>query len=266
MRTGARSGAARRRSSTPVGGGGFTVPPGYALGWNYDLTSSAGWVMETGIPSNADGSDRPANAIFGSGPDGTSLKIFGDRATPGAQFYTADCKATFKGMPNYHRSRAVVELPNPPRQVGMWPAIWKRPLSGEGEIDDWESFGGHGPPLNNYPIIDGTTLHTSPYDATHKKLGRAYPEFSAGIHVIETILEPNKYTAILDESTTVSITQAQFDAAAGRSAWAPNWGQASKQWYFRATLQAGGADGGPIPDSLMYWEFFVHELQFFIPA
>lgn len=239
------------------------VPAGYQLLREYDLSIDEGWTLETGKPSNADGYDRPANVTFGQGPDGTSMQILGSRDVPGGTFYTGDAKGYFQNIPNYHRSRAVVEFDT--FTVGMWPAVWKRPQSGEGEIDDWEKFGGNGPPFNSW-YIDAGTLHTTPYDATHKKVNREFPTFGPGRHVIETELKAGLFTWWVDTTFSTTVSAAQFDTAAGRSAWAPMFGNAAKNWYFRMTLQAGGTDGGPIPASLMSWRFWIHELAVYVPV
>ena len=243
------------------------VPAGYKLHKRHDLSRDEGWTLETGKPSNADGSDRPANVRFGQGPDSKSMLIVFDRDTTGKP-YTGDAKGMHAPIPNWHRTRAVIEYD--PMTTGVWPAVWKRPMSGDGEIDDWEKFGGHGSFAANTAArswpVDAGTLHTTPYDATHKQLQRGFPELGPGRHVIETELAATGFTWWVDGVKVGSITPAQFDAACGRSAWAPMFGQPDKQWYPRITLQAGGSEGGPIPTSLTTWRFWVHEYASYVPA
>lgn len=250
-------------SPSPTAVPGDTPPPvprGYRLVHRFDLSRDEGWTREYGSPNNAEATDRPENIHFGQGPRGTSMLIEGNRDEPGGPFFTGDALARFQPIPNYHRTYAVVEFD--PMTRGMWPALWKRPLFGEGEIDDWEKMGGHLGQTNE----DLATLHTTPYDFTHEQASRDLPTLGPGRHVIETELAPGRFTWWVDGRFAARITRAEFDQEVGRPAWDEMFGQSSKQWYARATLQAGGPYAGPIPPKLNRWRYWIHALEVYRPT
>lgn len=239
------------------------APKGYRLFHRYDLSRNEGWQLDDGQPANADGVDRPENVHFGQGPHHSSLLIEGQRDTRGGTFYTGDARAVFQPIPNYFYTRAVVQFDKP--VSGMWVSLWKRPLGGgEGEIDDWEKFGVHLGKADE----DHGALHSTPYDDTHFRsvLSPNFPKLQSGRqHVIETENSPGGYTWWVDGDKIGRITPREYDAEAGSGQWESMFGDSNKTWYFRATLQAGGSGGGPIPDDLMRWRFWVRGLEVYVP-
>lgn len=234
----------------------------YRLLRRFDLSRNEGWQLDDGKPSNADGVDKPDDVLFGQGPRHTSMLIEGHRDAPGGTFYTGEARGIFQPIPNYSFTRAVVQFDTP--VSGMWPAVWKRPLAGEGEIDDWEKFGGQLGEANE----DHGTLHSTPYDEEHsrKVTSPNFPALKGGRpHVIETENAPCGFTWWVDGKKIGTITSQHYDDKAGSGQWASMFGNADKKWYFRITLQAGGSGGGPIPDNLMRWRFWLHELQLYVP-
>jgi hypothetical protein len=235
------------------------IPAGYRLLRKFDLSKNEGWVLETGKPSNADGVDRPANVKFGAGPEGKSMELLANRE--GSTVYTCDARGSFQAIPNYHRVRWVIE--KDPMEPGVWPGLWARPLGGgEGEIDYWEQF--YANAAKSWPV-DAGTLHTTPYDATHKQVQRKLPDMTkGGRYTIEFELAPGVARWWVNGVKATEITKAQFDAATGNR-WDAMYGQASKNWYLRCTQQAGGIGGGPIPATFDQWRVWVHELSVFVP-
>lgn len=239
--------------------------PNHVITHEFDLSRNDGWVLEDTKASNNDGTDRKTNVLFGVGPAKKSMRILGNRDTPGGTFYVADAKATHVPVTVPFACHIDYEL-DAPIPAGMWPAIpWFRPAAGStgrGELDAWEKFQGH-PEATR----DRITLHRTGSDpktgyqgANHAHVGKSLPLIPAGRGSIFF-----EMTADLARTTiggkTITLTKAEFDKGAG----AGSWDTLSANWYGRITLQAGG-EGGPIPADLTGWGFYIHRMVYLRPA
>lgn len=211
--------------------------PGWVVLHPFDLTRDEGWQHTTGVRSTDSAYNRKAQTTFG--PNG--MAVHAERARAGATIYSSDAKAMFAPLPDYHRLEAVVGFTDEPLGMGMFPALWERPLgSGSGELDIWEYMPNH----KIASLRTKTTLiKTGPVGGRYnmgsaeKSLGRTAAQMTAR-HTWAYEKVKGKVSVFWDDTLLASITAAEFDAKAGMGSWHAQI-EAGHQWYARVTFQVG---------------------------
>jgi hypothetical protein len=230
------------------------TPSGYHLHHRANLATNEGWTLQATGSANADANHRPENVTFGR--DGMSVIL--DRDEHG--LWSGEARGYHAPFPNFHRTAAAVRLDAP--MAGGWPGLWKVPAPGGpryGEIDDLERFGLHD---------TKGTLHTTPYDASHRFVSTPnFPTMAAHVpHLVETELTPTYFRWGINGREVARMTPASYNKATGTDSWAAMFGDPAKQWIWRVTMQGGSAGAGRVPATFTGpFKFTINELAVYIP-
>ena len=209
--------------------------PGWVLHRRYDMSANTdGWSSTSG-QTNSGGVNRQQQITHG--PDG--MTITGERASATSTIYIADARAMSHPVPNYFRVKARIKVDG--YGPGVWPALWLRPLNGQGEIDIWEMFG-----ISH----EAFTMHVTPYDdATHEHVGTRFLPKREDVEEWRTYeFEKVEDTVRLwiNGELVGTMTKAIFDQRTGTAGdWDSMFEKPAQTWYMRFTMQAGTKSGGP---------------------
>ena len=206
----------------------------------FDLTRNEGWEFTVGTRPNVD-SARYDEQQTSFGPHGMTITPMDQVGT----YVTSDAKARFAPLPNYFALDADVTLGGY-LGPGMFPALWLRPISGEGELDVFEYMGGR----QGTPLLWKSSVITTPYtdgvgNPVWKQVEKPLPlEDAEGTHHWRYEKTPGRITVSVDGKRLATITREEFDAQNGAGTWESNFEQPHQQWYPRLTYQVGPPSDG----------------------
>lgn len=217
------------------------VSPDWTLIKTWDLTSDGGWTQTNGNRGLDSSYCRAQQTTFSS----AGMKITAERASVGATIYSSDAQGRFYALPDHFAFEIDWTLGGWVGS-GCFPAIWFRPMSGQGELDLVEYFGGV--PSGETYREKTTVIKTSASPYNIGLVSKPIPVASvagqdfSGFHTWRYEKVPNQVTLRCDGNLIASITQAQIDTQ-GTGTWAEQF-EAGEQWYPRLTYQFGPPTNG----------------------
>lgn len=239
---------------------GLPTYPGFTLSYELDTTQNGPWwTWATGrehISKGYCGATGTEHIEFDS-TNGVQIKMR-KRTSPitvggfSLPYDTAEGRLNGQQaatVPNYFRLRAVWQITA--FHVGLFPAFsWFRPYNGgEGEIDVWESFGGH---IGTSQAINKVTGISTPYDSNQQnyvikvdptKVGETDLSILLTDHVYEFEKIPNRWRFWIDGVLITEHTRGGTNGFGGQNMSVANWDrcfeQAAQRWYMRYTGQIG---------------------------
>lgn len=160
-------------------------------------------------------------------------------------------------LPNYYRARGIWSMTS--FHVGLFPAFgWFRPFGGgEGEIDWWESFGGH---IGTSQLVNKTTMISTPYGGSTQQnyvikqdvaqIGETDLTVMLHDHIYEIEKVPNRIRVWVDGTPLTEHVRGGTNGFGGQNMSTANWDRCfevpSQRWYYRYTGQIGDdPDGQP---------------------